>query len=114
MNLPNPLDALMKAFNTKDSLLFISCFTKDAEIQDKGENQSPIGHQEIKGWFDESLAKFDFTTEPFYFKESADSYYLKVKVTGNFPGSPLNFLYEIHTNGDQIYKLKISILENQE
>jgi hypothetical protein len=113
MNLPNPLDVLVKAFNTKDSSLFISCFTQDAEVQDKGEDQSARGQDAIRNWFDGGFAKFDFSTEPFDHKETIEGSLLKAKVRGNFPGSPLNFLYEVQKDGDLIKKLKISILDSK-
>lgn len=113
MKLPNPLDVLVKAFNTKDSSLFISCFTPDAEVQDKGEDQRAIGHDAIRDWFNGGFAKFDFSTEPFDHKESLEGSILKAHVRGNFPGSPLNFLYEVERDGNLINKLKISILDSE-
>ena len=110
MSLPNHLKLLLEAFNTKNSSLFLSCFTLDAEVQDKGEDKRAIGHNAIKAWFEEGFAKFDFSTEPFDHQEILHGSILKAKVSGNFPGSPLNFLYEVHLDGDQINKLTISIL----
>lgn len=111
MNLPNPINNLVAAFNNKDLHLFICCFTENAEVHDEGEDQNAKGYDAIKAWFEGVFAKFDFNTEPYDYSRSVNGLTFKARVSGNFPGSPLNFLYEVKMNENLIQELKISILK---
>lgn len=108
MKLPKIAETLVQATNEKDVEKYLSCFTADAIYVDVGEGEPMIGKKAIeenfRGW------KFEVRTEPTYVEEVPDKITMRVKATGNFKGSPLNFEYQMKLQSGLIQDLKVDLI----
>jgi hypothetical protein len=104
INLPEPIAAYFAA-DKLDDVAVASCFTKDAVVKDEGKTHSGIAA--IQRWKSETAAKYTYTSEPFRCERTNDTTVVTSRLTGNFPGSPVNlrFFFGLDERG------KISSLE---
>lgn len=104
VQIPAVVTSYFEASNSDDVDALVSCFTTDASVAD--ENQTHRGTAEIKAWAENVRTKFQFKTEPLRASERADGTIVTAKLSGNFPGSPvdLDFIFTLDHN-------KISSLE---
>ncbi len=102
---PKLIETYVQASNEKDADAYVSCFTDSATIEDDGD--SVKGHHAIGEWFNEVQEKYNSTTEPLSVKESSDELIMTAKVSGSFPGSPLNFDYHMKLQAGLIQNLRI-------
>ena len=54
--------------------------------------------------------KYEVHTVPTYIEETTDKITMKVKATGDFKGSPLNFRYQMKLQSGLIRDLKIDLI----
>jgi hypothetical protein len=94
LNLPEPIAAYFAA-DKRDSEAITRCFTKDAVVKDEGHTYT--GVMAIKQWKDESSSKYTYTSEPFAVEHRNGTTVVTSRLTGNFPGSPvdLRFLFRL-------------------
>ncbi|MBK5959249.1 polyketide cyclase [Rhodoplanes elegans] len=104
LDLPAPIAAY---FNTdmRDSAAAAGCFAPDAVVEDEGHTYAGIA--EIRRWKDESSAKYDYTSEPIRSESKDGLTVVTSRVTGNFPGSPIDLRYVFRVEGDRITSLEI-------
>lgn len=81
------------------------CFTADAVVID--ERREHRGREAIRRWMSEAVAKYDYVSEPVAVDERADGIVVTARVTGNFPGSPVDLRYAFTLSGDAIARLEI-------
>jgi hypothetical protein len=103
LNLPEPIAAYFGA-DKRDSEAIARCFTKDAVVKDEGHTYTGI--MAIKQWKAESSTKYTYTSEPFALEQRDGTTVVTSRLTGNFPGSPvdLRFFFRLERG-------KISFLE---
>ena len=103
LTLPSPIVAYFKA-DKHDGDAIARCFTAQATVKDEGRIHS--GSAAIKAWKIDASTKYSYTSEPFAVAEKDGGYVVTSRLTGNFPGSPvdLRFTFRIERN-------KISYLE---
>ncbi|WP_213998210.1 nuclear transport factor 2 family protein [Arsukibacterium sp.] len=106
INLPKPIGDYFSA-DRADSEAVANCFTDNAIVKD--ENHTYRGRAAIKQWKIDSSKKFSYSVEPFCLVEKAGKTIVSSKVTGNFPGSPLNLNYIFSLEGDRIAMLEITL-----
>lgn len=106
MNLPNTIEAFVKAQNTHDSAAHVACFTANAVVIDESKNHK--GSQEIKAWIEETNAKYQTIMEPLEYAASAETGVLGAKISGTFEGSPIVLNYHFEFADGLIQSLKIS------
>jgi hypothetical protein len=77
---------------------------KPIAIYIEAENE---GFASIKKWKAETKKKYQHTVDPLRLVEQGDKFVVTNKLTGNFPGSPieLDFVFTLH--GDTILSLEI-------
>ena len=97
-NLPKPIALYVEAENTGDVKLFDQCFAEDAIVRD--ENETHEGLAAIKEWKAETKKKYQHTIESLTFLEKDGKNIVTNRLTGNFPGSPieLEFVFTLHDN----------------
>src|ERR1700736_1512348 len=81
------------------------CFTDNAVVKDEGQTYS--GLTAIKRWRTEAAMKYVYTSEPFASEEKDGKTVITSRLTGNFPGSPINLRFFFGLEGDKIASLEI-------
>ena len=104
INLPGPIAAYFAA-DKLDGEALARCLTTDAVVKDEGKTYSGIAA--IQRWKSETTSKYTYTSEPFRCEQRNDSTIVTSRLTGTFPGSPvdLRFFFRLDERG------KISSLE---
>ena len=102
--LPEPIEAYFAA-DENDGEAVGRCFTENAVVID--ERQTHSGRAAIGRWKTESSAKFSYTTEPFAIGEEDGRTVVTARVSGDFPGSPVDLRYAFELEGEKIARLEI-------
>jgi hypothetical protein len=103
LELPNPIAAYFKADRNGEAVS--QCFTETAVVKDEGHTYK--GRPAIKQWKADASAKYQYVSEPFAFEQKEASTVVTSRLTGNFPGSPVNLRYFFELAGDKIASLEI-------
>ena len=105
LNLPEPIAAYFAA-DMRNGEAVARCFTKDAVVKDEARTHS--GHAAIAAWKLDASTKYSYTSEPFGLEETAGGYVVASRVTGNFPGSPVDLRYHFRLERGKIAFLEIA------
>jgi len=89
--LPAVLDRYFVAQNAHDTDALVACFAPDAVVHDEGADI--VGTDAIRAWKEETSKKYSVTVEPLESREEGDRTVVVARVTGTFPGSPVNLTY---------------------
>jgi hypothetical protein len=81
------------------------CFTENAVVKDEGNTYH--GRADIKKWKADASAKYQYTIEPFACEQKDRKIVVTSRLTGNFPGSPVNLRFFFVLEGDKIASLEI-------
>jgi hypothetical protein len=81
------------------------CFTLDAVVKD--ERHTYRGQAEIKLWKAGASKKYSYTSEPLTSEQQGALTVVTSRLTGNFPGSPIDLRYFFRLEGDKIASLEI-------
>lgn len=107
MLLPKPVDEYFRSKNARETAAVLFCFAPGAVVWDKGEDALFTGHDEIKEWLEKVVASYNLSVEPLEAKEDKGVVSVLAKVSGDFPGSPLEFHYRFTVEDDKIRRLDI-------
>ena len=105
MTLPPPLSAYFAAEAGTDTGALTGCFAPDAIVRDEG--RTIVGLGAIKGWKRDSKAKYQYSVEPLGVSQLGATVKVPVRLTGSFPGSPIEVTYDFVLAGDKIASLEI-------
>jgi hypothetical protein len=105
MNLPRPVAAYLAAEQARDPDAQALCFTDDAIVRD--EDREYRGHDAIRTWKRDALQKYGYDLEPLDASLSGDRVRVRVRMTGRFPGSPVELDYTFTLRDDLIASLEI-------
>ena len=105
IHLPKPIAIYFASENAHDTGSLDRCFAADAIVRDEGRTIKGIAA--IKTWRSETGAKYHHTVEPLSVTERHDKTVVTAKVSGNFPGSPVNLDHVFELHGDRIMSLEI-------
>jgi len=103
--LPNLPDSLLRYFaaqNSHDADGMTACFAPEAEVRDEGHTY--VGHDAIRKWKAETIAKYGITIEPLIATEHGGTLTVVARVTGNFPGSPADLTYDFVIDGSGLIR----------
>jgi hypothetical protein len=94
LNLPEPIAAYFEA-DRRSGTTLLRCFTKQAVVIDEG--QTHTGLAAIAAWKIAASEKYAYTVEPVRLERSEGRHVVTGRVSGNFPGSPvdLRFVFEL-------------------
>lgn len=106
VTLPAPIAAYFSA-DQNDGDAIALCFTEKAVVID--ERQTHEGRDAIRRWKAETTAKFSYTTDPIEISEDGGNNVVTARVSGNFPGSPVDLRYVFVLEGDLISRLEITL-----
>jgi hypothetical protein len=106
LQLPEPI-ALYFAADKADAQTFARCFADNAIVKDEGHTYT--GVTAITRWRAGAQAKYVYTSEPFASTQEGGKTIITSRVTGNFPGSPIDLRYAFTLDGEKITLLEISV-----
>jgi hypothetical protein len=104
-NLPAPIAVYLTAENSGDPEALTKCFAENAVVRD--ENQTIEGLIAIKQWKAETKKKYQHTIEPLTFTQKDGKTIVTNRLTGNFPGSPIELEFVFTLERDKIASLEI-------
>jgi hypothetical protein len=104
LKLPKPIAAYFDA-DKLDSETISQCFTEYAVVKDEGRTYK--GRAAIKQWKIDTSAKYEYTSEPFASEQKDGRTVVTSRLTGNFPGSPVDLRYFFKLEGDKVTSLEI-------
>jgi hypothetical protein len=104
-NLPKPIALYVSAENSGDPNLFDQCFAENAIVSD--ENETHEGSAAIKKWKAETKKKYQHIVNPLRMAEQGGKFVVTNRLTGNFPGSPIELDFVFTLAGDKITSLEI-------
>ena len=104
-DLPAPVAAYFAA-DTTGAEAVARCFTDGAVVID--DRQEYRGRTAIARWKVEASTKFRYTVERLGVYVSGDQTTVTGRVTGDFPGSPVELQYHFTLEGDKIARLEIA------
>lgn len=105
LNLPEPIAAYFDA-DQRDGEAVARCFTKQAVVKDEG--QTHCGPEAIKAWKSAASAKYTYHSTPFAIEQKDGLCIVTSRLTGNFPGSPIDLRYLFRLERGKIAHLEIA------
>jgi len=105
LNLPRAIAVYLAAVKERDADMLALCFADDARVHD--ENSDYRGLDAIRAWKQETEAKYQYVMEPLDASVSENTVKLRARLTGNFPGSPVELDYTFMLSNDKISSLEI-------
>lgn len=105
LKLPEPIATYFET-DKHDGEAIAQCFAAQATVKDEG--RTHCGRAAIKAWKTETSAKYSYTSEPIGVEQRGDDYVVTSRLTGTFPGSPVNLRFTFRLEGDKIAFLEIA------
>ena len=105
LTLPDPIAAYFAA-DQRSADAISRCFTTQAVVKDEGRTYT--GLDAIKAWKAAASAAYTYTSEPFATEQKDGLHVVTSRVTGNFPGSPLDLRYCFRLERGLIAALEIT------
>ena len=105
ISVPSPVVAYLAAEKSKDTEMLGECFRADAVVRDEGREHR--GVDAIKAWHREANAKYRYVVEPLEASVSGPTVVVGARVTGDFPGSPIEPRFTFALSDDRIVSLEV-------
>ena len=102
--LPQPIADYFQAANSHNTNAVVAVFANDALVTDEGKQYRGTA---IKEWSNKVNKEYKPTAEATDVAEIGDKTVVTAKVSGNFPGSPVQLRYNFALKGDKIATLLI-------
>ena len=106
IQVPGPVATYLAAEKAKDSEKLAQCFREDAVVRDEGREHRGVAA--IKAWHREANAKYRYAVEPLEATASGPTVVVRARVTGDFPGSPIEPRFTFAVSGDRIGSLEVA------
>ena len=104
LSLPEPIEAYFEA-DRRGGPAVARCFTNDGTVMDEG--QTHTGLAAIEAWKTAASAQFSYFAEPSALEKKDRKYIVTSRVTGDFPGSPVDLRYTFTLERGKIASLEI-------
>jgi hypothetical protein len=104
LNLPTPVTAYFNADNV-DGEAVAQCFTEDSTVKDEGHVYN--GRAAIKKWKEDVSKKYVYTSEQLACEQKDGKVVVTCRLTGNFPGSPVDLRFFFALVGEKIASLEV-------
>ena len=105
VSLPKPI-AKYFAADLVDANAVAECFTEDAVVVD--ENHTYTGRDAIRRWKESATRRYKYTSRPIASEEQGGKTVVTSRLTGDFPGSPVDLRYIFELDGGRIAALEIT------
>ena len=103
--LPPPIARYVEATNARDVEAMLAVFSANATVRDEG--QDMVGRDAIRKWIGDTTRKYGVTLEPMGVSHAGEETTVTAKVSGHFPGSPIELHYRFRIDGETISGLQI-------
>ena len=104
-DLPTPIATYIGAANRGETEALAQCFAESALVRDEGKTIE--GLAAIKKWMVETKQKYQHTIEPLAATQKDGKTIVTNRLTGNFPGSPIELEFVFTLDGNKIVSLDI-------
>jgi hypothetical protein len=105
INLPQPIALYFAAENDNAPEVLAECFTQHALVRDEG--QTVTGLPAIQQWMRETKRKYRHRMQPLAWVEKDGNTIVTNRLTGDFPGSPIELEFVFTLEGGKIARLEI-------
>ena len=105
LELPKPIAVFFAAQSGHDTGTLAECFADGAIVQDEG--RTIEGLTAIQQWKTETKKKYQHTIEPLASAEKDGKTVVTCRVTGAFPGSPIDLEFVFSMEAGKIASLEI-------
>jgi hypothetical protein len=104
-SLPQPIASYYKAEETGDFDTLARCFAVDGTVRDEGKTRR--GHAAISAWMADAKQKYRHRTELLGADEVDGVHVVSVRVSGQFPNSPVTLKQRFRVADNAIQSLEI-------
>lgn len=104
--LPDIVTRYFEASNAHDIDRMLACFADDARVRDEGEDI--VGRAAIRQWKEKVTARYNTTSDLLSYESRDGSDFVTAKVSGTFPGSPIELTYRFGLEQGRIVSLAIA------
>ena len=105
LTVPGPVAAYLAAEEAKDAEQLSLCFTTDGLVHDEG--QGYRGREAILKWKKAADEKYRYTMQPLSARTNGDEVIVRARLTGDFPGSPIEVNHFFKLSKGKIASLEI-------
>ena len=105
LDAPEPIAAYLAAEKAKDAEALSRCFTKDGTVHDEGQDYR--GPDSIRQWKQAADAKYRYVLQTVNVQTFGDLVTVRARLTGEFPGSPVELDHIFKLSNDKIASLEI-------
>jgi len=106
IDLPTILQTYFDASNAHDVDRMVACFADDARVRDEGEDI--VGREAIRRWKEKVTTKYNTTAEILRHEARDGAELVTARVSGTFPGSPIELTYRFGLGQGRIASLAIA------
>lgn len=110
ITLPQPIAAYFAADRAKTASI-ADCFTENAIVKDEGKTH--VGREAIRQWKMQASSQYSYVSQPVALEKDGErsivTSRVTSRVTGNFPGSPVDLRYKFLLENDKISHLEIAL-----
>lgn len=104
--LPKPIATYITASNAHDGDACAACFTDDAVVRDEAREMRGVAA--VRDWMNGAIKKYGHVVEVINSTAVGDKTVVTGRVSGNFPGSPIDLRYTFTLAGEKIARLEIA------
>src|SRR6266404_7626583 len=104
LDLPTPIAGYFTA-DKEGAEAVAERFTENAVVKDEGHTYH--GRAAIRQWKADASTKYEYMSEPFAYEQKDGKFVVTSRLTGNFPGSPVNLRFFFGLEGDKIASLEV-------
>ncbi|MFF0152723.1 nuclear transport factor 2 family protein [Micromonospora sp. NPDC005203] len=106
VDLPDVINRYFRAVNDRDLDAFVACFADTASVADS--DRLYDGRASIRAWRQKTTEASSYSAEPVgVTAQAGDSYLVRTRVSGDFPGSPIELRYRFTLRDDLVGALDI-------
>ena len=105
LDVPEPVAEYLAAEEVKDADALSRCFTEDGTVHDEG--QDYYGRDSIRQWKQAADAKYQYVLRTVNVQTLGDLVTVRARLTGKFPGSPVELDHIFKLSNDKIASLEI-------
>ncbi len=105
LKVPQAVAAYLAAEAAKDAEKLAFCFAEYGVVHDEGRDHH--GRDAIQQWKEEADTKYQYVLEPLDVSVTGDIVRLRARLTGDFPGSPIELDHIFTLANDKIASLEI-------
>ena len=105
LDVPEPVAAYLAAEEAKDADALSRCFTEDGTVHDEGRDYR--GRNSIRQWKQEVDTKYRYVLQAVNVQTLGDLVTVRARLTGRFPGSPVELDHIFKLSNDKIASLEI-------